>query len=74
MTPTTIAASPPRAADLRVIGLVGAAHFVSHVYILVLPPVFPFVRAEFGVSYTELGLVVALIGFALIGAFVAGRR
>jgi MFS family permease len=59
MTPTSLAASPPRSADLRVIGLVGAGHFVSHVYILVLPPVFPFVRAEFGVSYTELGLVVA---------------
>jgi FSR family fosmidomycin resistance protein-like MFS transporter len=59
MTPTTIDASPPRATDARVIGLVGAAHFVSHIYILALPPVFPFVRAEFGVSYTELGLVVA---------------
>jgi MFS family permease len=68
MTPTTIAASPPRAADLRVIGLVGAAHFVSHVYILVLPPVFPFVRAEFGVSYTELGLVIAL--FNIISALL----
>ena len=34
MTPTAIDASPPRAVDLRVIGLVGSAHFVSHVYIL----------------------------------------
>jgi MFS transporter, FSR family, fosmidomycin resistance protein len=60
MTPATIAAAPTRASDFRVIGLVGAAHFVSHIYILALPPVFPFVRAEFSVSYTELGLVIAL--------------
>jgi MFS family permease len=60
MTPTTLAADPTRATDVKVIGLVGAAHFVSHVFILVLPPVFPFVRAEFNVSYTELGLVLAV--------------
>jgi hypothetical protein len=33
--------------DARVIALVGAAHFVSHIYIMVLPPLFPFVRADF---------------------------
>ena len=44
----------------RVIALVGAAHFVSHVYILVLPPLFPFVRAEFGVTYTGLGIAIAI--------------
>lgn len=68
MTPTTIAAGPLRSADLRVIGLVSAAHFISHVYILVLPPVFPLVRAEFGVSYTELGLVVA--AFNMVSAIL----
>lgn len=60
MTPTTIAADVSRAADTRVITLVSAAHFVSHVYILVLPPLFPFVRAEFGVTYTELGIAIAI--------------
>ena len=66
MTPTTIAADPTRSTDFRVIGLVSAAHFISHVYFLVLPPVFPFVRAEFNVSYTELGLVMA--AFNIISA------
>ena len=46
MTPTAIAADPARSTDIKVIGLVGAAHFISHVFSLVLPPVFPFVRAE----------------------------
>ena len=68
MTPTTIAASPSRSSDFRVIGLVGAAHFTSHVFILALPPVFPFVRAEFGVSYTELGLVLA--AFNIVSALL----
>ncbi len=64
MTPTTIAAVPDAARDFRVISLVSAAHFVSHYYNLVLPPLFPLVRAEFGVSYVELG--VALIAFNVV--------
>ena len=59
MTPTTIAAAA-RSSDARVVALVGAAHFVSHIYIMVLPPLFPFVRADFGVTYTELGVAIAL--------------
>jgi FSR family fosmidomycin resistance protein-like MFS transporter len=60
MTSTTLDSTASRAADFRIIGLVGSAHFVSHIYILILPPLFPFLRAEFGVSYTELGTVLAL--------------
>jgi MFS family permease len=54
------------ARDRRVIGLVSGAHFVSHFYILLLPPLFPFVRAEYGVSYIELGL--ALAAFNIVSA------
>jgi FSR family fosmidomycin resistance protein-like MFS transporter len=60
VTPTTIATAVARSTDARVIALVGSAHFVSHIYILVLPPLFPFVRADFGVSYTELGIAIAI--------------
>ena len=60
MTPTIITGDAARASDARVIGLVSAAHFVSHIYILVLPPLFPFVRTDFGVSYTELGIAIAI--------------
>ena len=52
--------------DRQVIGLISAAHFVSHFYILLLPPVFALVKADFGVSYTELGL--ALTVFNLVSA------
>lgn len=51
--------------DVRVLGLIGAGHFLSHFYILTLPPVFPLLRAEFGVSYALLGL--AMTGYGLIG-------
>ena len=47
-----------RTNDTRIIPLVCAAHFVSHFYILVLPPLFPFMREFYGVSYTELGLAL----------------
>ena len=61
MTPTTVAAVPDAARDFRVISLVCAAHFVSHFYILVLPPLFPLVHAEF---WRELhGARIALIAF-----------
>src|SRR5215469_15697163 len=49
-----------RSDDARTIGLVSAAHFVSHYYILLLPPLFAFIRADYGVSYTELGLAIAV--------------
>ncbi len=55
-----------RAPHLRIIGLVSAAHFVSHYYIILLAPLLPFVRAEYGVSYTEIGFAFA--AFNIISA------
>lgn len=67
MTPTTLAPDPARATDFRVVALVGIAHFVSHIHIFGLPILFPFLRAEFGVSYTLLGGVIAIFNI-LTGA------
>ena len=47
--------------DLRVISLIGTAHFFSHFYILVLPPLFLLLRDVYGVSYTALGLALAVL-------------
>jgi FSR family fosmidomycin resistance protein-like MFS transporter len=67
MTQTVqISSGSRRASDGLIIGLVSAAHFVAHFYILILPPLFAFVRADYGVSYTELGL--ALTAFNVISA------
>ena len=48
-----------RAPYLRVVGAVSAAHFVSHYYQLILAPLLPFVRDEYHVTYTQIGLVLA---------------
>jgi MFS transporter, FSR family, fosmidomycin resistance protein len=54
------------ASNTRVVGSVSAAHFVSHYYILLLAPLLPFVRADYDVSYTEIG--VALAAFNTVSA------
>ena len=55
-----------RSGHARIVGVVSAAHFVSHYYILLLPPLFPFVRADYGVTYTQLGF--ALAAFNVVSA------
>jgi MFS family permease len=49
-----------RTAVNRIIIAVCAAHFVSHYFMIMLAPLFAFVRADFGVSYTELGLALTV--------------
>jgi MFS family permease len=46
--------------DARVIALVGVAHGLSHFFQLALPPLFPLLRTEFGVSWTLLGALVGI--------------
>ncbi len=51
--------------DGWVIGLISSGHFLSHFYFLALPAMFLELKAEFGVSYTELGL--AMTAYNLLG-------
>src|SRR5258708_18028683 len=55
---TDISREAARSSDTRIIALVSSAHFVSHFYILLLPPLFPFIREFYGVSYTQLGFAL----------------
>ena len=50
--------------ELKVLGLVGSGHMLSHVYILLLPPLFPLLKVEFGVSYALLGMIAAAFSLA----------
>lgn len=50
--------------DVRVIGLVGVAHGLSHFLQLALPPLFPLLRAQFDVSWTLLGSLVGVFYIA----------
>ena len=52
--------APADVSDFKVMSLVGVAHFFSHFYIYLLPPLFPFLKTTFDVSYTELGLLMAV--------------
>ncbi len=45
--------------DARIVALIGTGHFLSHFYMLSLPPLFLIWAREFQVSYATLGLAVA---------------
>jgi len=64
--------------DAKVIGVVGVMHGMSHFFQLVLPPLFPLLRAEFGVSYALLGALLSVFyvasGLCQIGAGFAVDR
>jgi FSR family fosmidomycin resistance protein-like MFS transporter len=49
-----------RTAETKLVGSVCFAHFVSHYYIMLLAPLFLVIRADYGVTYTELGLALTL--------------
>jgi MFS family permease len=68
-TTTEAAALPPgttRAGENKLVALVCAAHFVSHYQFMLMAPLFPLIRADLGVSYTQLGLTLTL--FNIVGA------
>ena len=75
------AASPAAATfrnDATVISLVGFAHGTSHFFHFLLPPLFPYLMADFGLSFTQVGalmtmfFVVSGVGQAMAG-FVVDR-
>lgn len=53
-------AAVPLRQDAGVIGLVGLAHLISHYSQLLLAPLFPWLKTDFNVSYTELGFVMTV--------------
>jgi MFS family permease len=59
MTTLTLPNTPLRR-DATVIGLVGLAHGISHFSQLLLPPLFPWLRDAFQVSYTQLGFLLTI--------------
>jgi MFS transporter, FSR family, fosmidomycin resistance protein len=62
-----------RAGDFEVMSLVGFAHGTSHFFHLVIPSLFPWLMAEFGLSFTRAGtlttafFIVSGVGQALAG-------
>jgi MFS family permease len=56
----------PVRADAAVIALVGVAHATSHLFHLLLPPLFPLLMPDFGFGYTEAGFLMTVF-FAISG-------
>ena len=50
--------------ESKVVALVAVAHFVSHVHIMLLPPLFGEVREAFGASYIQIGLALTAFNVA----------
>jgi MFS family permease len=44
--------------DFKVLSLVCGGHFVSHFYMMVLPPLFPLIHTDLGLSYLDLGFLL----------------
>lgn len=80
MNTASLPAAPLSSArqEARTIGLIGLAHGTSHFHHMLLPPLFPALIQEFGLSYSQLGLLVSVffvisgVGQALAG-FVVDR-
>jgi MFS transporter, FSR family, fosmidomycin resistance protein len=56
-----VTVGPVAAQDVKVVGLVSAAHFMSHFFQIVLPPIFPLLKDAFGIGYAELSIVMTLM-------------
>ena len=50
----------------RAVAVISTAHFTSHFYMLLLPPLFPLLREVYGVGYTELGFAISV--FSIVTA------
>lgn len=65
--PADSAPNVPLRHDAAVIGLVGLAHASSHFGHLLLPPLFPVFMKEYGLSYSQMGLLMTVF-FVVSGA------
>ena len=60
------AGTAARRGSARAVAVVSSAHFTSHFYLLLLPPLFPLLREVYGVGYTELGFAISV--FSIVTA------
>ncbi len=57
-----------RAGEYQAIALVSSAHFVNHFQYLVLPPLFPFLKATLGIGFVELGFALTVSSVIAVAA------
>src|SRR5579871_6159677 len=57
-----------RMGEVRAIALVSSAHFVNHFQNLVLPPLFPLLKAKLGIDFIKLGLALTVANIVSVVA------
>jgi FSR family fosmidomycin resistance protein-like MFS transporter len=63
VTSPSLAISP----QVRILGLIGSGHMMSHFYSNTLPPLLPLLNSDLGISYTMLGALLSLRGIMSSG-------
>src|SRR5690348_14021402 len=62
-----------RGSDARVMSLIGFVHATSHFFHLVIPSLFPWLMADFGLTFTAAGaLTTAFFIVSGVGQAIAG--
>jgi FSR family fosmidomycin resistance protein-like MFS transporter len=61
MQTATVSSRDDTRAEYKTLGLVSAAHLVSHLYWLAFVPILPDLKALLGVSYTDLALAITVM-------------
>lgn len=73
---SSVTFSPQQENDVETIAVIGFVHGVSHFFHLLLPPLFPWLMKDFGLSFTGIGatmtifFVISGIGQAMSGFLV----
>ena len=65
---STAIPSVAKGGEVQAVGLVSAAHFVGHFHMLVVPPLFPLLKARWGVGFIELGLALTVYAIVSVAA------
>ena len=53
----------PASRDIETISVIGFVHGVSHFFHLLLPPLFPWLMPEFGLTFTGIGATMTAGAF-----------
>ncbi len=57
-----VARAPRR--EIQVVGLITFAHFLSHLYMLALAPLYPLIQPDIGVTWSGIGAAIAAFAIA----------
>lgn len=72
----SVAAVPAARREIEAITVIGFGHGVSHFFHLMIPPLFPWLMQDFGLTFTQVGLLASVffaisgVGQAAAGFFV----